>query len=198
MVSGALENTFHKVFVVPDLKKKMLKSSVDAEVMKFFGSDYQFKYKDLGEVPGPGNKVNRKVMTGGVKKDTLEELSVMFSSSRIKPELYATYPIALQALLERMELLPGEPIAFMELDHPASRIVVFKNEEIRLTRELPSAELDKDIENSALAKDIYQTLLFYNDTYPNERVGRLMFGGSFTSSEIERNLSEKTGAELIP
>jgi hypothetical protein len=197
-ISGALENTFHKIFVVPDLKKKMLKSAVEAEVIKAFGNDYRFNYKDLGEVAGPGNKVNRKVITVGVKRDALEEFSEMFSSSRIKPELYTTYPIALQALLERMELLPGEPIAFIELDHPASRIVVFKDEEIRLTRELPSAELDKDIEGSALAKDIYRTLLFYNDTFPNERVGRLMFGGRYTSSEIERNLSEKTGAEIRP
>ncbi|MCK4224383.1 MAG: PilN domain-containing protein [candidate division Zixibacteria bacterium] len=197
-VSGALENTFHKIFILPDLKKKMLKSALETEVIKTFGNDYQFRYQDLGEVPGPGNKVNRKVMAVGIKRNNLEELSQMFADSRTKPNIYTTYPAALQALLEKMGILSEEPLAFMELDHPTGRIIVFKGKEIRLTRELPLAEGEKDPESSALTKDIYRTLLFYNDTYPEERVSRLMFTGNSTTSETMQNLSQKTGAEIIP
>ncbi|KPL00537.1 MAG: hypothetical protein AMJ91_04285 [candidate division Zixibacteria bacterium SM23_73_3] len=197
-VSGASEDTFHKIFILPDLKKRMLKSAVKTEVIKAFENGYQFKEEDIGEVPGPGNIVNRKMMTVGLKRKTLEELSRMFADSRIKPSIYTTYPVALQALLEKMGILSEESLAFMELDSPAGRIVIFKGEEIRLTRELPLAEEEKDSESSALAKDIYRTLLFYNDTYPEERVSRLMFAGSSTSSEIKKSLSQKAGAEIIP
>ena len=197
-VSGSLENTFHKIFILPDLKKKMLKSAVEIEVIKAFGNDYQFRYQDLGEVPGPGNKVDRKIMAVGIKRNSLEELSQMFAGSRIKSSTYTTYPVALQSLLEKMGVLSEDPLAFMELDYPTGRIVVFKGKEIRLTRELPLVEGEKDPESSALAKDIYRTLLFYNDAYPEERVGRLMFAGSSINSETIQNLSKKTGAEIIP
>lgn len=197
-VSGSLENTFHKIFILPDLKKKMLKSAVEIEVIKAFGNDYQFRYQDLGEVPGPGNKVDRKIMAVGIKRNSLEELSRMFAGSRIKSSTYTTYPVALQSLLEKMGVLSEDPLAFMELDYPTGRIVVFKGKEIRLTRELPLVEGEKDPESSALAKDIHRTLLFYNDAYPEERVSRLMFAGSSINSETIQNLSQKTGAEIIP
>jgi hypothetical protein len=182
---------------VPDLKKKMLHSAVEAEVIKAQGNEHQFKEKDLGEVPGPGNKVNRKMMTAGLKRDALEQLSQSFAFSRVKPQSYTTYPVALQALLEKLGLLSEKPLAFVEVSRPASRIVVFKEQEIRLTRELPIAGEAKDLDKSALAKDIYRTLLFYNDAYPEERVERLLFAGSFTTPEIEHSLKEKTGAELV-
>jgi hypothetical protein len=197
-ISGALENTFHKAFVVPNMKKKMLHSSVETEVIKAFGNDYQFKEMDLGEVRGPGNKVNRKIMAVGLKRNTLEELFRIFTNSKNKPSMYTTYPMALKALLERMGALGDDPLAFMELTHPVSRVVVFCGKEIRLTRDLPTAEKGKDPESSALAKDIYRTLLFYNDTYPEERVKRLMFAGSLISPEIEKNSHQKTAAQIVP
>ena len=197
-VSCALEKTFHNLFVVPDLKKKMLDSAVEAEVLKASGSDYQFRYEALGEVPGPGNKVNRKAMAVGMNRDGFEEVSHMFANSRIKPGLYTTYPVSLQALLKELEILSDEPLAFVDLDRSACRIAVFKGEEIRLTRELPVPEGEIDSGDSGLAKDIYRTLLFYNDTYPEERLAKLVFAGSLDTSEIGRNLSAKTGAEIIP
>lgn len=196
-VSAALEDTFHKILVVPDLKKKMLHSAVEAEVIKAVGNEYQFKEKDLGEVLGPGNKVDRKMMTAGLKRDALEQLSQSFAFSRVKPQSYTTYPVALQALLEKLGVLSEKPLAFIEVSRPACRIVVFKEEEIRLTRELPVTGEPKDLDKSALAKDIYRTLLFYNDAYPKERVDRLLFAGSFTTPEIKYSLKEKTGAELV-
>ncbi len=197
-VSGAMDNTFHKIFILPDMKKKILNSAVEAEVIKSFGNGYQFRYIDLGEVPGPGQKVNRKILSVGIKSDGLETLYQMFANSRIKPRIYTTYPVALQALFDHLKLLSEQPLAFIELDHPASRITIFKEQEIRLTRELPSAKGEEDPESSALMKDIYRTILFYNDIYPNERIGRLMFAGSSTISGIEQNLSQKTGAEIVP
>jgi hypothetical protein len=197
-ISGALENTFHKAFVVPNMKKKMLHSTVETEVIRAFGNDYQFKEMDLGEVRGPGNKVNRKIMTVGLKRDTLEELSRIFANSKNEPGMYTTYPMALKTLLERLGALGEDPLAFMELNNPVSRVVVFRGEEIRLTRELPTSDKEKDSENSALAKDIYRTLLFYNDSYPEERVKKIMFAGSLTSPEIEKNSHQKTAAEIIP
>jgi hypothetical protein len=197
-ISGALDNTFHKSFVVPNMKKKMLHSSVETEVIKAFGNDYQFKELDLGEVRGPGNKVSRKIMTVGLKRDTLEELSRIFANSKNEPGMYTTYPMALKTLLERLGALGEDPLAFMELNNPVSRVVVFRGEEIRLTRELPTSDKEKDSKTSVLAKDIYRTLLFYNDTYPEERVKRLMFAGSLTSPEIEKNAHQKTAAEVVP
>jgi hypothetical protein len=171
---------------------------VETEVIKAFGNDYQFKELDLGEVRGPGNKVNRKMMTVGLKRNALEELSRIFINSKKEPSIYTTYPVALKALLERMGALGEDPLAFMELIHPVSRVVIFYGKEIRLTRDLPTAEKGKDPESSALAKDIYRTLLFYNDTYPDERVKRLMFSGSLTRPEIEKNSRQKTAAEIVP
>ncbi len=197
-VSGSLGNTFHKILIMPDIKSKMLKQALETEVIKAFGNDYQFKHQDLGEVPGPGNKVNKKIMTIGIKRNSLEELSQMFVGSRIKPSIVTTYPVALQALLEKMGLLSEEPLAFVEIAHPRSRIVIFKGKEIRVTRELPLAEKEKDTESSALAKDIYRTLLFYTESFPNQQVTKLVIAGNSTTSEILENLRQKTGAEIIP
>ncbi|UCB52805.1 MAG: hypothetical protein JSV10_01565 [Candidatus Zixiibacteriota bacterium] len=196
-VSGTLENTFHKILVLPDLKKKMLRASLENEVVKEFGAGCQFREQDLGEVPGPADKINRKILVAGINRDALEDLSRMFGRCRVKPNIYTTYPVALQALLEKTEVLSEEPLAFVVLEFPTTRIVIFKGKEIRLTREVNAVEADLDPENSALVKDIYRTLLFYNDTYPEERVARLALAGSLSSSQIAKNVSEKTGAEMV-
>lgn len=197
-VSGALENSFHQVFTVPGLKKKMLREALEAEVIKSFGADYQFKQEKLEELVGPGNQINRKLMTAGIRRDTLEKLSEMFADSRVKPSVYTTYPMALQALVREMEILTEKPLAFVEIDYPTSRVVIFKGREIRLTRELPVATEEKDPDRAALAMDIYRTLLFYSDTFPDEQVTRLVFAGASTTKETVENLGRKTGAEIIP
>jgi hypothetical protein len=197
-VSGALEDTFHKAIIIPDVKGKMQKAALETEVMKTFGNDYQFKGQDLGEMPGPGNKVNRKMMTAGIKRSTVEELSQMFADSRIKPSIFTTYPVTVQALLEKLEILNQEPLGFVELDHPTSRMVIFKGKEIRVTRELPVGGQQKDPDHATLAKDIYRTLLFYTESFPNELVTKLVVAGALANSEIVENLKEKTGAKIVP
>ena len=197
-VSGTLQDTFHKILVLPDLKKKMLRASLENEVVKEFGAGCQFREQDLGEVPGPADKINRKIMVAGINRDALEDLSRVFARCRIKPSIYTTYPVALQALLEKTEVLSEEPLAFVVLDSPTTRIVIFKGKEIRLTREVNAVEADLDHESPALVKDIYRTLLFYNNTYPEERVARLALVGSLSNSQIAKNVSEKTGAEMVP
>ncbi len=196
-VSGALEDTFHKAIIIPDVKGKMQRAALETEVIKTFGNDYQFKGHDLGEVPGPGNKVNRRMMTAGIKSNTLEELSQMFADAQVKPRMFTTYPIAVQALLEKLEILNQEPLGFVELDHPTSRIVIFKGKEIRITRELPVGGQQKDPDCPTLAKDIYRTLLFYTESFPNELVTKLVIAGTLANSEIVENLKEKTGAKIV-
>ncbi|MGB2804712.1 MAG: PilN domain-containing protein [Candidatus Zixiibacteriota bacterium] len=197
-VSGMLEHTFHKIFVLPDLKKKTLRASLENEVVKEFGAGCQFREQDLGEVPGPADKINRKIMVAGINRDALEDLSRVFGRCRIKPSIYTTYPLALQALLEKTGVLSEESLAFVVLDSPTTRIIIFKGKEIRLTREVNAVEADLDRESPALVKDIYRTLLFYNNTYPEEKVTRLALAGSLSNSQIAKNVSEKTGAEIAP
>ncbi len=197
-VSGALENTFHKVFTIPDLKGALLRSALETEVVKTFGSDYQFKQLDLGEILGHANRVSRKMMTAGIKRSTLEELANMFGSSRTKPKLYTSYPAALQTLLDGLGDLTDDPLGFMELDYPKSRITIFKGKEVRLTREVDALEESKDPDRSALAMEIYRTILFYNDSFPDERISRLIFAGNSTTPEMVENLKRKTGADIIP
>lgn len=196
-VSGALESTFHRIFILPDLKKKVFTQALEAEVTKAFGKEHQFKYQDLGEVPGPGNKVDRKIMTAGIKRSTLETLSQMFADSPIKPSMFTTYPAALHALARKLQLLSEEPLAFLELDSPTTRIVIFKGDEIRVAREVNVLPEEKDPDRSALAKDIYRTLLFYTETYPNQMVTRLVLAGNSSSSKTANILAEKTGAEIV-
>jgi hypothetical protein len=196
-VSGALENTFHKVFLVPDMKEKMLQAALDSEVTKTFGYDYQFKEEDLGEAPGSGSKPNRKMMAVGIKRTTLEELSGRFGRVRTKPNIYTTYPVALRALLDKLGLLSQEPLGFVEFDHSMGRIVVFKGKEIQLTREIAVADQEKDSDRSGLARDIYRTLLFYTETFPDETVTRLVLTGNSTTAEAAESLREKIGAEII-
>lgn len=197
-VSGALDNTFHKIFIIPDLKGKMFTTALGAEVKKAFGVIYQFKYQDLGEVPGPGNKVNRKIMSAGIKRDNLEELSRLFNDSPTKPDMFTTYPVAVHAAIQKQELISQELLGFLELDYPTSRIVIFKGDEIRLSREINVLEEEKDPDRSTLAKDIYRTLLFYTENYPNELVKRIVLAGNSATSKTVDVLTKKTGAEIIP
>ena len=197
-VSGALENTFHRMFIMPDLKARVLNAALETEVIKAFEKGYQFKYQDLGEVSGPGNKVSRKIMTAGMKRDTLEELSRMFSNSRVRPNIFTTYPVALQTFLGELGLLSEESLGFLDLDHPTTRMVIFKGDEIRLTREVNVLEEEKDPDRSALATDIYRTLLFYTETFPNEMVTKLVFAGNSSTTKCIAILTQKTGAEIVP
>lgn len=197
-VSGALEKSFHQVFTLPSLKRRELRQALAAEIVKSYGSEYRFKQEELGEVAVPGGPASKKVMAVGIKRDILEEFSGMFADSRTKPSVYTTYPMGLQALAREMGILTDQPLAFMEIDYPTSRIVILKGNEIRLTRELPVATEEKDPDRSALAMDIYRTLLFYSDTFPDEKVTRLVFAGASTTEEAVDNLKRKTGAEIIP
>ncbi len=197
-VSGALENTFHKIFIIPDLKGKMFTAALYSEVTKAFGVIYQFKYLDMGEVPGPGNKINRKIMSAGIKRDNLEELSRLFNDSPTKPDMFTTYPVAVHAAIQKLELISEEPLGFLELDYPTSRIVIFKGDEIRVSREINVLEEEKDPDRSTLAKDIYRTLLFYTENYPNELVKRIVLAGNSATSKTVEALTKKTGAEIIP
>lgn len=95
-----------------------------------------------------------------------------------------------------MRLLSDEPLGFVEITPPRSRIVIFKGKEIRVTRELPLGEEDKDPQSSSLAKDIYRTLLFYTESYPNEKVTKLVMAGNNITSEIINDLQRKTGADI--
>lgn len=193
-----MENTFHKIIVMPDVKGKTLRDALETEVIKSTGPGYQFREQDLGEVPGPGNKVNRKMVTAGMKIDALEQLSRMFAASRTKANLYTTYPMALQVLLDKLGILADGPLGFVDFDQPTSRIVIFKGKEVRVTREVDVAEPDKDPDRSTLAMDIYRTLLFYNETYPEERVNKLVLAGSSGNPQTVDKLKEKTAAEIIP
>jgi hypothetical protein len=196
-VSAPVDKTFHRTFTLPNLKGRMLKEAVKNEVIKAFGNGYQFEQQDLGEIVVPGLKANRNTMVVGIERKTLEELSQIFAGFSIKPSIFTTYPLALQTLLEKMGLLSDEAVGFVEISHPRSRIVIFKGKEIRLTRELPLAEGEKDPESSALAKDIYRTLLFYTESFPNEKVAKIVISGNSITSEISENLKQKAGVEIF-
>ena len=197
-VSGSLENTFHKTFILPNLKGKTLTEAVKNEVIKAFGNNYQYLQQDLGEVVVSGSKASRIITTVGIERKTLEELLQIFAGFSIKPSVFTTYPLALQTLLEKMGLLSDEALGFVEIAHPRSRIVIFKGKETRLTRELPLAEGEKEPESSALAKDIYRTLLFYTESFPNEKVAKMVIAGNSITSEISENLKQKAGVEILP
>jgi hypothetical protein len=196
-VSAPVDKTFHRTFTLPNLKGKTLTEAVKNEVIKAFGNNYQFEQQDLGEVVVPGSKASRIITTTGIERKTLEELSQIFAGLSIKPSIFTTYPSALQTLLEKMGLLSDEALGFVEISHPRSRIVIFKGKEIRLTRELPLAEGEKDPESSALAKDIYRTLLFYTESFPNEKVAKIVISGNSITSEISENLKQKAGVEIF-
>jgi hypothetical protein len=196
-VSAPVDKTFHRTFTLPNLKGKTLSEAVKNEVVKAFGNNYQFEQQDLGEVVVPGSKASRIITTAGIERKTLEELSQIFAGFSIKPSIFTTYPLALQTLLEKMGLLSDEALGVVEISHPRSRIVFFKGKETRLIRELPLAEGEKDPESSALAKDIYRTLLFYTETFPNEKVAKIVIVGNSITSEISENLTQKAGVEIL-
>lgn len=197
-ISAPVDKTFHKTFTLPNLKGKMLKEAVKNEVIKAFGNGCQFEQQDLGEVVVSGSKASRIITTAGIERKTLEDLSQIFADFPIKPSIFTTYPSALQMLLEKMGLLSDEALGFVEISHPRSRIVIFKGKETRLIRELPLAEVEKEPESSALAKDIYRTLLFYTESFPNEKIAKIIISGNSITSEISENLKQKTGVEIFP
>jgi hypothetical protein len=197
-ISAPVDKTFHKTFTLPNLKGKMLKEAVKNEVIKAFGNGYQFEQQDLGEVVVSGSKASRIITTAGIERKTLQDLSQIFAGFPIKPSVYTTCPSALQTLLEKMGLLSDEALGFVEIAHPRSRIVIFKGKETRLIRELPLAEGEKEPESSALAKDIYRTLLFYTESFPNEKISKIIISGNSITSEISENLRQKAGVEIFP
>ncbi len=197
-VSVPVDRTFHKTFIVPNITGNILDKSIKNEVIKAFGRDFQFEHKDLGEIVAPHTRVNKKIMTAGVERGALEELALVFAHFSIRPKIYTTYPIAIQMLLEKVGLLPEESLAFVEISHPKSRMVIFKGKEIRMTRELSLSEGDKDQVDSFFAKDLQRTLRFYTESFPGERVTKLVVLDHFITTDTLENLKQKTGADIIP
>jgi len=198
-VCGSIEGSVHKTILMPPLKGNLLKSSIQQETKKFFEEESEYLYEELGQVEVETAGTQARVMVVGLGKKHLEELVSLFHTSRTKPSIFTTYPLAVRTLLEKIGELKGdENIAFVDVSGDRSRILIFKGKEIRITRGLPLKIEEGVGETDRLIRDIHQTILFYTENFPQDKIEKIVVGGSFKPSDFLEALKKKVELKVVP
>ena len=198
-VCGSIEGSMHKTVFIPPLKGNLLKSSIQQETKKFFEEESEYLYEELGQVEGGDAGTQAKVMVVALGKKHLEELVSLFSNYKTKPSIFTTYPLAVRTLLEKIGELKGdENVAFVDVSGDRSRILIFKGKEIRITRGLPLKMEEGVGETDRLIKDIHQTILFYTENFPQDKIEKIVVGGSFKPSDFLEALKKKVELKVAP
>jgi hypothetical protein len=198
-VCGSIEGSTHKTVFLPPLKGKLLKSSIQQETQKIFEEESEYLYEELEQVEEGTAGTQAKVMVVGLGRKHLEELVSLFSNHKTKPSIFTTYPLAVRTLLERIgELKENENVAFVDVSGDKSRILIFKGKEIRITRGLPLNMEEGVGETDRLIKDIHQTVLFYTENFPQDKIEKIIVGGSFKPSDFLEALKKKVDLKVVP
>ncbi len=198
-VCGSIEGSVHKTIFMPPLRGNLLKSSIQQETKKIFEEESEYLYEELGQVETGTAGTQAKIMVVGLGRKHLEELVSLFSNFKTKPSIFTTYPMAVRTLLEKLgELKENENVAFVDVSGDKSRILIFKGKEIRITRGLPLNVEEKSAETERLIKDIHQTILFYTENFPQDKIEKIIVGGSFKPSDFLEALKKKVDLKVVP
>lgn len=198
-VCGSIEGSVHKTVFIPPLKGNLLKSSIQQETKKIFEEESEYLYEELGQVEEGDAGTQAKVMVVALGRKHLEELVSLFSNYKTKPSIFTTYPLAVRTLLEKIGELKGdENVAFVDVSGDRSRILIFKGKEIRITRGLPLKMEEGVGETDRLIKDIHQTVLFYTENFPQDKIEKIVVGGSFKPSDFLEALKKKVELKVVP
>jgi len=198
-VCGSIEGSVHKTIFMPPLKGNLLKSSIQQETKKIFEEESEYLYEELGQVEVETAGTQAKVMVVGLGRKHLEELVSLFSNFKTKPSIFTTYPLAVRTLLEKIGELKGdENVAFVDVSGDRSRILIFKGKEIRITRGLPLKMEEGVGETDRLIRDIHQTILFYTENFPQDKIEKIVVGGSFKPSDFLEALKKKVELKVVP
>ncbi len=198
-VCGGIEGSVHKTVLLPPLKKKLLPEAVEKETKKFLEEESEYTYEELGQVEETTTGIQNKMMVVGLGRKHLEELASLFTNYKAKSTFFTTYPIAVRVLLEQTgELKENETVAFVDVSGERSRILIFKGKEIRITRGLPLGSEEGKGVTERLIKDIRQTVLFYTENYPQDKIAKIVLGGSFKPSDFVEALKKQVDLNIVP
>lgn len=198
-VCGGIEGSVHKTILLPSLKKKLLPEAVEKETKKFLEEESEYTYEELGQVEETTTGIQNKMMVVGLGRKHLEELASLLTSYKAKSIFFTTYPIAVRVLLEQTgELKENETVAFVDVSGERSRILIFKGKEIRITRGLPLGSEEGKGVTERLIKDIRQTVLFYTENYPQDKITKIVLGGSFKPSDFVEALKKQVDLNIVP
>lgn len=198
-VCGGIEGSVHKTVLLPPLKKKLLPDAVEKETKKFLEEESEYTYEEFGQIEEATVGIQTKVMVVGFGRKHLEELASLFSNYKAKSTFFTTYPIAVTVLLEQTgELKENETVAFVDVSGERSRILIFKGKEVRIARGLPLGSEEGRGITERLIKDIHQTILFYTENYPQDKISKIVLGGSFKPSDFIEALKKQVDLNIVP
>jgi len=198
-ICGGIEGSVHKTILLPPLKKKLFYEAVEKETKKFLEEASEYTYEELGQAEDTTAGIQTKMMVACLGRKHLEELASIFSNYKARSIFFTTYPIAVRVLLEQTEeLKENETVAFVDVSGERSRILIFKGKEIRITRGLPLGSEEGKGVTERLIKDIHQTILFYTENYPRDKITKVVLGGSFKPSDFIEALKKQVDLDIIP
>jgi len=196
---GGFEGSVHKTILVPPLKGNLYKEAIKKETQKILEEESEYLYDELGKLEDATIGTQVRVMVVGLGRKHLEELASLLSGHKPKSTIFTTYPVAVRTLLEDLgELKEDETVAFVDVCGSRSRILIFKGREVRITRALPLPVQEDLGEGDRLIKDIHQTILFYTETYPQDKIEKIVVGGSFKPSDFLEALKKKVDLKIVP
>ncbi|HVP37132.1 MAG TPA: hypothetical protein VMT04_09080 [Terriglobales bacterium] len=196
---GGFEGSVHKTILVPPLKDNLFKEAIKKETQKILEEESEYLYDELGKLEDATVGTQVRVMVVGLGRKHLEELGSLLSGYKPKSTIFTTHPVAVRTLLEDLgELKEDETVAFVDVCGIRSRILIYKGKEIRITRALPLPVQEDLGENDRLIKDIHQTILFYTETYPQDKIEKIVVGGSFKPSDFLEALKKKVDLKIVP
>ena len=88
----------------------------------------------------------------------------------------------------------SEPTLILKVDSNTTSVAIVKNNELLLYRTLENARAGT-VAASALADDIYPSLVFFQDTY-GSNVTRILLAGLASARDLGAQLEEQTGARV--
>lgn len=130
-------------------------------------------------------KVTAAVAPSGVR----EEYESLFRDAGFNPSVVLPSMLASLGAVEA-----SAPTLALKVDRSSTSVAIVQGEDLLLYRTLENAHGDR-LDATALADDIYSSLVFFQDNY-GMKVERILLGGLASTQEIGAALESQTGARV--
>ena len=130
-----------------------------------------------------------KVIAAVAPTDVREEYESLFRDAGFSPGVVLPSMLASLGAVEA-----SAPTLALKVDLSSTSVAIVQGEDLLLYRTLENAHGDR-LDATALADDIYSSLVFFQDNY-GMKVERILLGGLASAQEIGPALESQTGARV--
>lgn len=195
-VAAAFDKWVHKPLTLPAVRA-VLPELVARETRHLVGDEVEASFEELGVVE-EGGESRLRVLATAVGREELDALARIFHGVRVEPALLTTTPLAHREFLRARGLLDAGAVACLDLEVERSSLMVYKDNEIRVIRNLPYGSAVGGEDLGLLLTDIKQTFFFHGAKFRGEPVTRLVVAGAPAGWDRLAALASGLDLEVVP